>query len=241
MKGGALNNDVRAQEYYRIAYKCIELSQTKKGCDHQCAKCTLNIHLYVDNVRDATLIKTSAGIDYQRQIAVQKMWNSKQTAAIVGPLISLLFVAAIIILPVRCIIHKIRPPTAATQEYVPNKATPEVTHRILAACNVSAKTADINKDSLVNCIDHALAFYEYYGTDAHLIWMVFNDRSSHLFCAVPNGYGSLIYIEPSKTGTVLINVLMQTVWYSSFKLVDCRDVTYAYLDIKNNRYEWRWR
>jgi len=240
MRAGPLTNDQRTQEYYRLALKCHELSNRKKGCDHQCAKCTLNVHLYMKNVRDATLIKTSAGIDYQRQLAVQKMLRHHDNTQLFGPLLALLLVAAIIILPIRCVIHKVSAPRAATPE-VTAVATPEVEQRILTVCNAIRQPGDRNNDGEIDCIDYALAFYEYYGKEARIIWIVFDvNIDSHLFVAVPNGYGRLIYIEPGKTSTYLNGVLMQTVWRSAFDLNKCKDVTYAYFEIKNGTYHWRW-
>jgi bacterioferritin-associated ferredoxin len=73
---GPLTNQQRSSEYYRIAYKCAEVKSTK-GCDSNCAACVLNVHLYVDDVRDATLIKTSAALNYVRDVAEVRSSNAE--------------------------------------------------------------------------------------------------------------------------------------------------------------------
>jgi len=159
----------KSQEYYRLAYKCHELSNYKKGCNHQCAACTLNVHLYINDPREATLIKTSAGIDYQRSQAMQR-------GDTINGWIYFICIALAIAIPtflvVRCTQNFFSPgdpaPRYETQFYI---ATPEVTERIRRAAIIAWKPGDVNKDGKEDCIDSALMFYKLYGPEAKLLWI----------------------------------------------------------------------
>jgi len=230
----------RSQEYYRLAYKCHEISNTKNGCNHQCAACTLNIHLYIDDVREATLIKTSAGIDYQRSQAMQQ--GDTLNRWIVFSCI-VLFIFVPIGLITRCTIRYLSPgdpvPRYESQFYT---ATPEVAERVRRAALIAWKPGDINKDGKEDCVDSALMFYKIYGPEAKILWIkTERPKWNHLFIGVPNGYGNFVFIEATLQGD-LNYVLLQNAWpRENIDQIDkARDVTMHYKEILNRTYLWRW-
>jgi len=240
-----MTNEQRSQEYYRLALKCHELSQSKRGCDHQCARCTLNVNLYVDDIRDATLIKTSAGIDWQKGQVVKAREQGTAIGQLIWSLVLLIGLALAVILPVQCVKkHFSKAPTMPVYEAqeLASTATPEVTQKVLSTCEyVRTNTKDVNKSGKIDCIDYALTFYEQYGSEAKLIWWVVElNKRTHLLCAVPNGYGQLLYIEPNRIGSFLNNVIAQKVYLENFDLRWCKDVTADYQQIKNRTMYWRW-
>jgi hypothetical protein len=128
-----------------------------------------------------------------------------------------------------------------------DRATPEITQQVLTVCNKSKDYyyIQMNDDGLFDCIDAALIFYAYYYCDydenVKLIWN-YNPRTewSHLFCAVPNGYGGWLYVECTRSSYGLYYVMMDYAWGRKYDPYYNRDVTYAYTSIKNGTYVWRW-
>jgi hypothetical protein len=280
MANRPLTNDQRSKELYRIAYQCAETKHTT-GCNNNCAACPLNVHLYVDDARDATLIKTSAAMDYGKATIAMAQRNTNNKIDNVLHLIKVIFVAALLFsavyFPVSCFkntIHNwavsddevkiekrvLRPwieedsPLAPTNTY---KATAEITNWILMSCMQSTEmlkqSYDSNEDGLSDCIDDALVFWAYYwlmGFDINigdsyneprLIWNYNpNTNWSHLFCAVPNGYGDLLYIECTRRGDVLYQVMMPIVWGSDYNPIYNKDVTQYRIAIQDGTYIWRW-
>jgi hypothetical protein len=98
---GMLTGQQRSKEYYRLSYQCLQTKAEKK-CDGKCAFCTLNVHLYVDDPRDATLIKTSAAVDYLKAVAVSKQERANDLIHLLGALFSAALVIALIVVPVGC-------------------------------------------------------------------------------------------------------------------------------------------
>lgn len=245
MKGGTLNNDVRAQEYYRIAYKCIELSQTKKGCNGICAACTLNIHLYVDDVKEATLIKTSAGIDWQRGQLIKAHESGVAWGQLIWSIILIGLLITAVAWPVSCFRkHWVRPtgPQQESTSYA-STATPDVERRVLKTLKdvYAVQMTDKNKDGMLNCIDYAVTFYELYGPEARLVWVVIKPcELTHLYCAVPNGYGGWLHIETYTYKMSLSTALMQYTYGTVFNTYKRKDVTTDYNKIITGNYVWRW-
>jgi len=111
MKSGPLTDDIRSQEYYRIAYQCLELVHTK-GCNNNCAACALNIHLYCNDAKDATLIKTSAAIDFKNAVIMAKKVKADNTWDLIGAIFTVIFVLAMVFVtlvwPVSCVVKWLR-------------------------------------------------------------------------------------------------------------------------------------
>jgi hypothetical protein len=199
MASRPLTNDQRSKELYRIAYQCAETKNTV-GCNNNCAACPLNVHLYVDDARDATLIKTSAAMDYGKAtIAVaqrnanNRLDNILQFVRIV--LIGVLLFSAVYF-PVSCfknIGNKISEEKQLSEEeqYAIDrilalkppeetyKTTPKITQQILASLDLTYRAVfmanwDTSNDDLVNCIDAAITFYcdyyIHYDEDCRIIW-----------------------------------------------------------------------
>jgi len=178
---GVLTNDVKAQEYYRLAYACVQM---KHGgtCPGKCATCTLNVHLYMNDVREATLIKTSAELDFMRSLAVAKQRKADTIFDGITTILMLLFSIAcfivLIVWPVSCVVKGVKgfvKPTMPAYELqdMADTATPEVTRKVLTTCDyVKHNTKDVNQSGDVDCIDYAITFYEQYGTAAKLIWWI---------------------------------------------------------------------
>jgi len=253
MSRGPLTDEIRSQEYYRLAFQCLELVHIKNGCNNNCAACPLNVHLYIDDPKDATLIKTSAAIDYKNAVILARKVRSDNRWDLIGSIFSLIFSLALIFVtivwPVSCTVKKVKQWTAKDPIYrasqqIADTATPEITQRILAVGKKAWNPGDVTGDKLSDCIDSAVTFYEQYGPEAKILWVF--DRSinwSHLFVAVPNGYGQWLYIEATRSGYELNFMLMQKCWNDGRfikNLPYVRDVTYGYSDIKRNRFVWRW-
>jgi len=111
MKNGPLTDDIRSQEYYRLAFQCLDLVHTKR-CNNNCAACPLNIHLYCNNAKDATLIKTSAAIDYQNAVMAAKRVKSANTWDLIGGIFWIIFSLALLFVtiawPVSCVVKWVR-------------------------------------------------------------------------------------------------------------------------------------
>jgi hypothetical protein len=100
---GLLTNQQRSKEYYRLSYQCLQTKAEKK-CDGKCAFCSLNVHLYVDDPRDATLIKTSAAVDYLNAVAVSKQERANDLMHLLGALFSAALAIALVVVPVGCVV-----------------------------------------------------------------------------------------------------------------------------------------
>jgi len=258
MSRGPFKDDVKSQEYYRFAYQCLELVHTKGGCNNNCGACPLNVHLYIDDPREAILIKTSAAIDFKKQQHADAIWKAHKSGENWGMLIYTILLLAVlwftVIWPVSCAVKGVKQlfsaapfdtleapsnPQYEGQQFYSDTATPEIQQRIFKASELSWNVKkDKDYNGQIDCIDSALTFYELYGSEAKIIWL-YNPPDSHLFCAVPNGYGGLVYLETTRSGPLSF-MLMQNAWGKRFTSAQLRDMTYAYKDIKTGGYVWRW-
>jgi len=227
----------------------------------------------MNDVREATLIKTSAELDFIRSLAVAKQRNRDATWDLIGTILAILAGLAVfyvcVVWPVSCAVKGVKSlvaptmpqyevqdniastatvqnniaSTATVQKNIASTATPEVTRKVLEVCRaISDRVPDVNRDGLINCIDYAITFYEQYGSGARIIWFRWARDYSHMLCAVPNGYGQLIYIEPQRSGYELSYVLIQYHFTEAvFRLDQCKDVTSSYKDLKNDTFDWRWK
>jgi len=204
----------------------------------------------MNDVREATLIKTSAELDFIRALAVAKQRKVDSTFDLVTSILMLLFSIAcfivLIVWPISCAVKGVKSwvkptmPAYETQDMA-YTATPEIERKVLDVCNSTHNLVyDVDKDGKINCTDYAITFYEQYGSEARLIWWIVEDHKlTHMLCAVPNGYGQLIYIETQHSGKSLQYVLIQNSWKEKFDLKWCKDVTYAYTQLKNDTFNWR--
>jgi len=87
-----MTNSQKTSDLKRLAYQCAE--QKNNGCNNNCGNCPLNVSLYLDDPREAVLIRTNAEIDYQDEQAKELAFNQlikkgeeQRTAEYIGTLI----------------------------------------------------------------------------------------------------------------------------------------------------------
>jgi hypothetical protein len=69
-----LSNKQKADEYRQLAYQCVA-NEANNACDRSCVKCPFNISLFMDDEKEAVLIKMAAMRDYQQDIANEQFRN----------------------------------------------------------------------------------------------------------------------------------------------------------------------
>jgi hypothetical protein len=227
---GTLTDRQRSSEYYRIAYKCAETKATT-GCNGNCAMCVLNVHLYVDDAREATLIKTSAAMDYGKWDTTMRDKNKSGWLSAAGGLLAIAVVILMVALPTQCVVKSCK------QAFKPRAPVSEVTDDVLynAAAYAKYNLKDVNGDGLKDCIDYALLYKEVI-RDARLIWN-YNKMNgwSHLFVQV-NGK----YIEPS---AVTHDAYQRDIayWFQyKYNPLFNKDVTTYEYSIRNGTMWWDW-
>jgi hypothetical protein len=100
---GVLSNKQKANEYRRLAYQCAS-NEANNTCNRYCANCPLNISLFLDDQKEAVLIKMSAIQDYQQDQANEQAQNQlikeikdRNTAEGIGAIIGALIPIGLII------------------------------------------------------------------------------------------------------------------------------------------------
>jgi hypothetical protein len=229
---GPLTDRQRSSEYYRIAYKCAEVKNSKKGCDGNCAACVLNVHLYVDDPRDATLIKTSAAMDYGKWVAIQHDRNVDGWLGAIGSWLLLVLVIAAFVLPVQCVIRSCKKPTSP----VPEVTTTTDDELFNAAYYAKNNLRDVNNDGLKDCIDYAL-LYKSRVPRARLIWNLckYPVYWSHLFVQVDG-----VYIEPSAAEWDMYKRRIEYWFRVEYNPANNKDMTNYEYSIRNNTIYWNW-
>jgi hypothetical protein len=254
---GPLTNQEKSREFYRFAYACEE---QRKKCDHKCAMCTLNVHLYCDDPREATLIKTSARLDYSRR-------EPPDIGAILISILGWVMIGAIIygiICCTSCTSYSSNgrstydpydyynnywnDPTVIA--YYESKSTPKETTSQIQGATLAQKTYntavytkahiyDIDRDGRIDCTDYATVFYENYPdkSDCHIMWIwPTNTKSAtHLYVRI-GGYD----IEPQNTSQDFNSRLLRAIWGNKLDYTKVRDITYAYNQIKAGTFNWVW-
>jgi len=71
---GVLTNKEKAEGYRRLAYQCAS-NEVNNACDNICDNCPLNISLFLEDQKEAVLIKMSAMQDYQQDLANEQVRN----------------------------------------------------------------------------------------------------------------------------------------------------------------------
>ena len=100
---GVLTNKQKAEEYRQLAYQCVA-NESNNTCDMGCVNCPLNIAFFMDDKKEAVLIKMAAMRDYQNDLAQEQARNelykrieSEKTAADIGAIIAALIPIGLII------------------------------------------------------------------------------------------------------------------------------------------------
>jgi len=100
---GVLTNKQKAEEYRKLAYQCVA-NEANNTCDHYCVNCPLNISLFMDDKKEAVLIKMSAIQAYQQDQAneqarnqIIKKYEDQRTAEEIGYIIAALIPIGLII------------------------------------------------------------------------------------------------------------------------------------------------
>lgn len=197
----------QAAEYYRFAYTCEKMKE--RGCPGLCMNCQFNVSLYVEDPREAVLIKSSAQIDYAKESNDQHAEHNKHL------MVAVIIIAASLFLFFQC--NKPKPYVAPPTQVVSptSKYDKPRTHYVWDAVNfVHNNVIDVNDDGMINCIDYAIVFRLVMGSSVRIIHNEnYATGMNHLFNLVPgnNGYG--VYVEPQGSPD---NYLMSQVWGSEY-------------------------
>jgi hypothetical protein len=211
------------------------------------------VHLYVDDAREATLIKTSAALDYGKCITQEAERNSRHFWDFIGRLISIAIVVVSIWMPISCAVKscKQEAPKRESVNAAPSQdpgvlRSSEEFDRItdLASFYVRNHLRDINKDGLINCIDRAL-IYKDYVPDARLFWGINPAKDfNHLFIGVLDTDGTgYVYIEPLSNPDnrkYLTDKFMCFYWWDRFDANQVKDVTAYEKQMRNGTFKWTW-
>lgn len=241
MAGGPLTNDQRSKEYYRLAYMCAE-RKAQGACQEQCAACTLNVHLYIDDPRDATLIKTSAAMDFMHAQQRSASLSAQHKVDNVVTALQFAFMIAIFVVPIFFVVRCAKKAVIDS----PNQSTTYIQMTYDAANFAAANIEDVNEDGKVGCIDYALLFkawFDGYNENGHeclLIWNVNHKKDmNHLFVKVWDGY-QYVAIEPSTNRGSFDDRRMEKYWGSMYDPRFDRNVTDGAYKIWKNTFVWVW-
>jgi len=198
---------------YAIALRCAELNA--QGCAFGCAGCQYNVFNYVDDVREASLLKANAYTDYDRQQRLHKKVEAARNAEDFGYGIWTLLVIGFLIWMCwsikSCVTNDsyTPPPQQSLIENMSNEqltkniaryhGTPKAIDYIVTLLKRVIK--DINGDGLINCIDYSLGFRMLYGDEAFIIVNVNRFTGmNHMFIQLYYG-GEEYDVEPQGTAS----------------------------------------
>ena len=212
---------------YTIAMQCAKLNHA--GCSCNCHLCQFNIFNYLNDVREASLLKAHAYTDFQTQQAIFKQAERTLAAQRAGPFISLV----ILIVGVWWLFHscntapKDTPPDIKhtierTLKYLKSNPNNPENIPIVIDLMLLMGVKDVNYDGQINCIDYSVTFRQLYGDNAHL--MINNNPNNgmnHMFVRVWNGY-KIIDVEPQSTDD---RYAMSLVWGTQYDPQFNKDVT----------------
>jgi hypothetical protein len=218
--GGPLTNHEKSREFYRFAYACEEQS---KRCDHQCAVCSLNVHLYCDDPREATLIKTSARLDYSRRgLSDFSQWllSAFMYIVIIGGLIFGVW-------------------SCVSCSSAPKQSTVNIAQQTYdTAVYVKSHIYDVDRDGLIDCVDYATLYFDKYPdkSNLRLMWVYRADiDETHLYVRV-NGTD----IEPQSINPDFSKRTLRYHWGNKMNYRKIKDVTAYAGQIRNNTFHWIW-
>jgi hypothetical protein len=193
------------------------------------------VHLYIDDPRDATLIKTSAMIDARNSVSRSKAFQYNDRVTAVFDTITALFIVAMFAVP----IFYISSCVSAHKANVPTQQVNALPDQQKIALKTRVQVRDIDHNNDIDCIDYALTYYKLYGPQARLMWHKFGDFN-HLFVRIPDGKGGWYDIEPTNYSSDVRENLMSHEWGARFKPHMVKDVTYHYESIRNGTFPWIW-
>lgn len=196
-----------ASEYYRLAFQC-EKNRQQYGCN-ACDICQFNVALYVDDIREITLLKTTAAIDVHKH----NEYKSQQNVAEITKLVLLLGI--IVFFAIKCGVpsNQTKNVSSVKENSVPQssqQSSRDIYEAVRSFCPPVLPT-NTNNDGKLNCIDFAVALYHkltsIYIPDA--IYYVYTENprfltgsstsKAHLLIMVRSSkYNRDIYIEPTK-------------------------------------------
>jgi len=178
-----MNAAKRNTELYRIAYQCGILRL--RGCKGYCGNCQFNASLYIDDPREAVLIKTNAAIDAEQA----ENYRREEDAG---------FWAKIIAVVVFTLIFCWQCAKCSAPKETPPKPTVSIKYYTIDVVSMlPSYVRDVNGDGVINCIDYAVCFYELKPDSRIIRNQNPNTGWHHLFNAVPQPDGSWLYIEPN--------------------------------------------
>ncbi|GHU13163.1 hypothetical protein FACS1894161_2840 [Spirochaetia bacterium] len=191
-----LNAAQRAAKLYRVSSRCAELGGR---CTQNCGNCEYNVSLYVDDPREAVLIKTSARIDHDRLAE----HISEHNAGTVGIYVFLFLLFLGCWFGISSCMKSCSTPTAtSTEKKTPTQAAYSKSYLMIdvemALSKVHDTLRDVNGDSLIDCIDYALLMHKYMPA-ARIIYQNNPDTGfCHLFNAINIvGWGPT-FLEPQR-------------------------------------------
>ena len=71
---GVLTNKQKAEEYRQLAYQCVA-NEVNNACNMDCINCPLNISHFIEDKKEAVLIKMAAMREYQTDQANEQVRN----------------------------------------------------------------------------------------------------------------------------------------------------------------------
>ena len=235
---------------YAIAMQCARFND--QGCSCDCHHCQFNVFNYVNDVREASLLKANAYTDYHNQKQILDEARRTTRAYELAPLVFLILLIGGLAWCCSTVQSCFSPQYAYVN---PQQAAPDMLQlgmtgkgrheqlkideevryllnnpnrienvpRVLAVMRQQG-VRDVNGDGLINCIDHSITFRNLYGSNAKII-INHNRRNgmNHMFVRVYYDSGSkYIDIEPQGTPE---RYSMGLIWGVQYDWFYNRDVT----------------
>ncbi|MDR1390195.1 MAG: hypothetical protein LBJ31_09510 [Treponema sp.] len=143
-----LSREERAIGLFQTAYQCEQFKS--HGCRSNCGACQYNVSFYVEDPREAMLIK----MDAARHNARTQEYKQQESAY---NFICTFIVCAILFFCVYACNSCAAPPSET------DPPAPPLAYTNLAWVKEQVKLneRDVNNDGVINCIDHGVIFYEY--------------------------------------------------------------------------------
>jgi hypothetical protein len=165
-----MSAEQRSSALYRSAYQCAE-NKSKGLCNGYCGNCPLNVSLYVDDPREAVLIKTSAALDQQ------KVKDHEHTQSVKG-WVWLFYIVVTIGLIYSCVnscgAPNDVPPNSAWNSGLPLPPwglDPNDSPEMIVQAVWEMGFYDVNNDNKISCVDYnVLLFTLWPAGKRRLIW-----------------------------------------------------------------------
>jgi len=220
-----MNKDLADKDkLYAITMACAKYNA--QGCNCECGVCQFNVFNYVDDVREAGILKATAYADFTSAQEANKLVAQQDKAHTAANLTMAAIIIGVIIFAVSsiatCFIgckpndpipFKDFTPTAAD-----NKKAADIIYDTNNLSNIPKIIAllekygpnDWNNDGYVTCIDYAIQFRMFYGIYARLV-QNYNPAigMNHMFVQVYVSYNNYIDVEPQGTA---LKYKMPLIW-----------------------------